>query len=111
MGVIFWASSQPGGGDLPEWSRVVAHFSEYALLGALWLWALHPGIGRTAWPAAAAISIVYAVSDEIHQSFVPGRFSDPFDVLVDSLGVAAALGLIYALDRASTRATQSQRSG
>ncbi len=111
MALIFWASSQTGGGEIPEWARVAAHFSEYALLAALWLWALHPSLGRSAWPLAAAISIAYAVSDEVHQSFVPGRFSDPLDVLVDSLGVATALTLIYARGRASTRATHSERSG
>jgi VanZ family protein len=111
MGLIFWSSSQTGGGDIPEWGRVVAHFSEYALLGALWLWALYPRLRRTAWPVAAAISVAYAISDEIHQSFVPGRFSDPFDVLVDSLGIATALVLVYARGRASTRSTQSQSSG
>ncbi len=96
MGLIFWSSAQSGGGDIPFWATVVAHFSEYALLGALWLWALYPLAGCAALPAAAAIALAYAISDEIHQSYVPGRDSDPFDVLVDSAGIAAALGLAYA---------------
>ncbi len=91
MALIFWSSSQTGGGEIPEWAHVVAHFLEYAALAALWIWALGPLLGSRAWPVAAAIALAYAVSDEIHQSFVPGRVSDPFDVLVDSAGVWAAL--------------------
>ena len=111
MGLIFWSSAQSGDGGVPFWATVVAHFTEYALLGALWLWALYPSVGRGAWPAAAAIAITYAVSDELHQSYVPGRDSDPFDVLVDAAGIATALGLAYARGRASTRPTQSRSSG
>jgi len=112
MALIFWSSAQSGGGDIPEWGHVVAHFLEYAALAALWIWALRPLIGDRAWPVAAAIALAYAVTDEIHQSFVPGRVSDPLDIVVDSLGIWAALLLAaYARDRASTRRTQSQSSG
>lgn len=33
------------------------------------------------------LSIIYAVLDEYHQSFVPGRYPNIFDVFVDSCGV------------------------
>lgn len=33
------------------------------------------------------IGTVYGISDEIHQYFVPGRFSDILDVLADSVGI------------------------
>jgi VanZ family protein len=111
MFLIFWSSSQSGGGDIPEWAHVVAHFAEYALLAALWCRALFPLIGRRAYAAAAAISFLYAISDEIHQASVPGRFSDPWDVVVDSLGITVALAALYARGRASTRRTHSQSSG
>jgi VanZ family protein len=112
MGLIFWSSAQSGDGDIPEWAHVLAHFCEYAALAALWIWALAPLIGRKAWPVAAALAFAYAISDEIHQSFVPGRVSDPVDVLVDAAGIVAALALgFYARGRASTRRTQSQSSG
>lgn len=89
--IFFFSADSDPGPDLPGYTRVIAHFSEYALLAALWLWALLPVLGRRALLAAAAISFLYALSDEYHQSFVPGRDADPFDVLVDSLGIAAAL--------------------
>jgi len=112
MGLIFWSSSQSGGGNIPEWAHVVGHFAEYAALAALWIWALGPLVGSRAWPVAAAIALAFAISDEIHQSFVPGRVSDGFDVLVDSLGVwAALLAAAYARGSSSTRRTQSHKSG
>jgi VanZ family protein len=40
------------------------------------------------------ISFLYAISDEIHQLFVPGRFSTMNDVLIDSFGMLLAI-LIY----------------
>ncbi|WP_082053577.1 VanZ family protein [Gordoniibacillus kamchatkensis] len=75
--------------------RKAGHVAEYALLAWLWMRTM-----RT-WPAgrsrlqaaaiAAAISIVYAASDEWHQTFVPGRTGHAVDVAVDAAGVAAAM--------------------
>ena len=97
MALIFYLSSRESvGPDLPAFTRVIAHFSEYALLAALWIWALAPSLGRRAFVAAAAISFLYAISDECHQSFVAGRDADPLDVLVDGLGIAAATWLLRA---------------
>lgn len=112
MGVIFWFSAKPPSGtDIPEWGRVVAHFSEYALLAWLWAWALHPELGKKAIAVSAAVCVVYAISDEFHQSFVDGRDSDLKDVMVDCIGITASLVLFQARGRASTRRTQSRSSG
>ncbi|MGH2987931.1 MAG: VanZ family protein [Solirubrobacterales bacterium] len=92
MAVIFYLSAQEAvGPDLPAWTRVVAHFGEYALLAALWVWALAPLLGRRALLVAAAIAFAYALSDEYHQSLVEGRDADPLDVLADAAGIAAAV--------------------
>ena len=40
---------------------------------------------------AALLTVLYAASDEFHQSFVPGRSAVASDVLVDSCGVIVAL--------------------
>jgi VanZ family protein len=94
MALIFWMSSRSTvGPDLPEFTRWIAHFTEYATLAALWFWALAPVLGRQALIAAAAISALYALSDEWHQSFVPGRDSDPKDFLIDCVGITAGLWL------------------
>ena len=101
MGLIFYLSAQQSvGPELPNFTRVIAHFSEYALLAGLWAWALEPYLGRRAILAAAAIAMLYAVSDEFHQSFVPGRDSDPIDVLVDCCGIAFGLWLSARLSSA-----------
>jgi VanZ family protein len=97
--VIFALSSIPdlgtglGGWDLAL--RKIAHAAEYAVLGALLLRA----VGREV--PAAALGIAYAVTDEIHQSFVAGRQGRPLDVLIDAAGVL--LG-VYLLGRAAKRA-------
>jgi VanZ family protein len=44
---------------------------------------------------AALLSALYGVSDEFHQSFIPGRFATVEDVVADSLG--ACFGVILAL--------------
>ena len=41
-------------------------------------------------PSQCAISLVYAVTDEFHQTFVDGRNGTPVDVLIDSIGIAIA---------------------
>ena len=91
MALIFYLSAQQSVGPSQTLLRDAGHFSQYALLALLWAWALAPALGRRALVAAAAISMAYAVSDEIHQSFVPGRDADPLDVLIDWCGIALAL--------------------
>jgi hypothetical protein len=87
--LIFGLSSVPDlGTGLGGWDlllRKIAHVAEYAILGAL----LARAVGRP-WPALA-LGVAYAVSDEIHQTFVPGRQGSPLDVAIDSLGVAAGV--------------------
>ncbi len=83
--VIFALSSVPDlGTGLGNWDlmlRKLAHAAEFALLGALLLRAL--GDARSAFAAGVA----YAISDEVHQRFVPGRLGSPLDVAIDSVGV------------------------
>lgn len=94
MGLIFYLSAQPSvGPDLAAWTRVVAHFVQFAALAALWVWALVPELGRRGLAVAAVISLLYAISDEYHQSFVEGRDSDVLDVVADAGGIGTALVL------------------
>ena len=74
--------------------RKLGHFTEYAILGALWFRGLaRSGVARP--PAAAwlalVISVACAVVDETHQSFVPSRTGSARDVLLDSMGALAAI--------------------
>jgi VanZ family protein len=90
--VIFAFSSIPSlSSGLGVWDTVLrkaAHMTEYAILGALLMRAL----GREL-PALVA-GIAYAVTDEIHQSFVEGRHGSPFDVAVDAVGVAVGIFIL-----------------
>ena len=61
--------------------RKTAHFGEYLLLGLGLRWALKSS--ALAWIIGAA----YAVSDELHQLFVPGRSCEVLDVCIDAAGV------------------------
>jgi VanZ family protein len=97
MGWIFWLSSQqalpPPPGISYAVAAIVGHFILYAVLTFLLLIALgSPRKINTALAAATlSIALGYALSDEFHQSFVPGRDAAIFDLLIDALGVLFAL--------------------
>jgi VanZ like family len=67
--------------------RKLAHATEYAILAALLVRAMRE---LPAW----ALSVVYALSDELHQHFVPGRAGRPLDVAIDATG--ALVGVLLA---------------
>jgi VanZ family protein len=91
--LIFGASSrsqiaEPG---IPNIDKV-AHFSVYGLLGTL-LVRTGRGGRLAPWLALAAASF-YGVTDEFHQSFVPGRMCEVADWVADTAGAALAI-LMY----------------
>jgi NAD-dependent oxidoreductase involved in siderophore biosynthesis len=92
--VIFALSSIPSlGTGLGTWDvalRKLAHVTEYAIFAFLVRRAL-------AAPAAFGLAVAYAMSDELHQSFVRGREGRPRDVAIDAVGIA--LGLLAARRR------------
>jgi len=98
--VIFALSSIPslstGLGVWDEILRKGAHLTEYAVLGMLLFRAFGSAL------PAFGVGVAYAITDEIHQHFVPGRHSSPFDVAFDACGVA--LGLLLLLFVQSDRA-------
>lgn len=75
--------------------RKLAHFCEYALLGAVSFCSFSFTLKRVSWFWGWCFSVIYAVTDEIHQLFIPGRACRAFDVLVDGSGAAA--GIIFAV--------------
>ena len=84
--------------------RKSAHFTEYAILSALWFRALRVRLSspwRIQWALlGVVISVTVAVLDEWHQSFVPSRTSSADDVLLDFCGAFfAQLVIWYALRR------------
>ena len=93
MALIFAFSHQPKGA-LPSygvWDLLVkkgAHIAAYAVLALL-----ARGAGLSLVPAAILAGL-YAISDEFHQTFIPGRNGTVADVLIDLVGVALGL-LLY----------------
>lgn len=87
--VVFGLSATPGlGTGLGGWDlalRKLAHAAEYAVLAVLCLRAT----GRPF--AAVLLAGLYAITDEVHQTFVEGRHGAPLDVVVDTAG--ATLGV------------------
>ena len=99
MVLIFVVSSLPSDDSdrtfLQLLIRKALHFGEYALLATLWWRALRTRLGpRPALIAAFSIAGAYAVTDEIHQSFVATRVGTPIDVLIDLAGAAVAIAVI-----------------
>jgi VanZ family protein len=99
MLLIFALSSMSAGnehhGTLYVVSRKVAHFCEYAVLLALWWRALTTKVSeRRALALALGIVLAYAISDELHQTFVTGRRGRPLDVGIDMIGAFAASAVI-----------------
>jgi VanZ family protein len=94
MGLIFYLSAQP---DLPTppsglATRLISSAAHVFLFGVLaWLWARAMGGRRYGLAAAFALTLLFALSDEFHQAFVPGRNPDAWDLVCDMVG--AALGL------------------
>jgi VanZ family protein len=89
--LIFALSSIPDlGTGLGGWDlvlRKLAHAAEYAVLGALLLRATAKA------GLAMVLGTIYAVSDEVHQAFVPGRMGSVLDVVLDAVGVVCGVAL------------------
>ncbi|MBI4300266.1 MAG: VanZ family protein [Chloroflexi bacterium] len=107
MGLIFYVSSRSqlptGHGALGEAVSFGGHLSEYAILGGLLRWALSARAGLL----TLAIAVLYALSDEFHQSFVPGRNASALDFLVDILAASLAIAALPRLLGAIRRSRRS----
>lgn len=76
--------------------RKSAHFTEYLVLGILLFNGFFSGKAMLKAVAYSLVAgICYAVSDEFHQYFVPGRTMRAFDVMIDGLGVFFGAGLMF----------------
>jgi VanZ family protein len=79
--------------------RKSAHFTEYAILGFWCSLAIYRHSPKTYIAKGAILATIicslYALSDETHQIFVPGRTPAAKDVVIDSAGAAFAIYLIY----------------
>ena len=106
MGLIYFLSDQP---DLPQapgaWPdtllKKTGHALGYGILA--WLY-LRPLRGRLCSATSSralsfGLAVLYGLSDEYHQTFVPGRNGTLWDVAVDGIGVCGAMLLDWWLQR------------
>lgn len=71
-------------------AKKIAHVSEFAILFAL----IFRAIGGK-WQLSFVLTMLYAVADEAHQSFVPGRTAALYDLGFDITGANIAAYLIW----------------
>jgi VanZ family protein len=92
-GVIFYFSSIPDLKTNLEYDfflRKIAHITEYLILTFLLYKAFRGSFNMNVFGLfmyPATFSLLYAISDEIHQYFVLGRNCSRRDVLIDSIGI------------------------
>jgi VanZ family protein len=101
---LFPRLSEHGVHNAVVFVRKCAHLSEYAVLAWLLWRALRKPVRKDIrpwrWSQAlwAALGVMlYAATDEFHQSFVPSRQASVADVLLDTSGGVLGLLLLYAI--------------
>jgi VanZ family protein len=109
MGLIFYLSAQPRlplvmPPGFPQIQDVIGHFTVYAVLVVLLRWALRGTGVRRPLLWALAITVLYSFTDEFHQSFVPNRHPDVFDLATDFAGAVTALLIVSWLSARRRRA-------
>ena len=103
MGIIFLVSGTPSHklpnfGSMETNVEMAGHLLGYALLSRAFLF----GLNNRDWKSlctAAILAMLYGVSDEIHQSFVPGRVASIADLGIDLVGILLSLLTIRFYER------------
>ena len=108
MGLLFVLSSQPTLPSAPgRWDvllKKAGHVLAYGVLAWLYRRALCQRLGEGRAPAtlrvvSIGLAVAYGLSDEYHQTFVPGRNGNLLDVAVDGGGACGAMLLDWWLER------------
>ncbi len=130
MGLIFFLSAQNGEessqtsgfiGDIlalifkgdvaQDVLRTFAHFTEYAVLGFLMYNVLYSFNVKFAPLTGITLSLLYAISDEIHQIFVPERAFQISDLTVDLGGIILGTTVIFLLFTIVTKISLKKKKG
>lgn len=84
--------------------RKTAHFTEYLILGILVLQLLsdYTKINKRMLIVSLIICYLYAVSDEVHQIFIPGRTAKVLDTFIDGAGSLVGI-VIYSIYQSKCR--------
>ena len=113
---IFWQSALPAEASKQESGLIVsqlaqwlqadeelisfvvrkgAHYTEYLFLGVSLFLTVRDLRKRASFWIPWAIGTLYAITDEVHQYFVPGRSCELRDVLIDACGVAVGVAIVW----------------
>lgn len=103
LGIIFYLSSLSFPGNIKYITNhdKIIHMTEYGILSLLLYIAIKNSFSFPNFfnisILAVMICIFYGITDEFHQSFVPYRQADLFDVMADSAGAISMQAIIYIL--------------
>jgi VanZ family protein len=108
MMAIFLLSSTPSNqipnfGTWDVWVKKGSHLVGYGLLAQSYRYGFGGKKLNADWKVGT-LAILYAISDEFHQSFVPGRNASVIDLGIDAIGISLSLLGAY-IYRRSGRAT------
>lgn len=100
-GLIFYFSAQPGNGfhspgTIYFLERKAFHVLEFMILAGLLYWAFRGDFSKIESIKKSLIfALIFAFTDEWHQTTVPGRDGALRDVGIDFLGIALAVLIIF----------------
>ncbi len=91
MALIFALSATPDlSSGLGAWDVLLRKLAHITIFAVLWITLARAARWRRP-ILATVVAILYAISDELHQSSVDGRHGSPVDVAIDALGIGLAL--------------------
>jgi VanZ family protein len=96
---IFGPVSDPSWAEIHHLIRKSGHFIGYGLLGLAWLRAWWMTLPRSIFVQDAVLALLgtamTASADEYHQTFLPNRTGNPWDVLIDCCGAITLQFVVY----------------
>ncbi|MBI5198868.1 MAG: VanZ family protein [Nitrospirae bacterium] len=104
LNALFPEASQSTLSKIHSFIRKSGHFIEFAILSLLWVRTLRKVWEERHYPfylVSFFLSVIYAIVDEFHQSFVSERTASLLDIFIDSAGAASSLFFlkIYVISR------------
>ena len=102
MTIIFLLSHQPRVMDgLPPITGLdkLLHFAAYFVLAMSWIIAFSKNNISNLNLKTGILSLLYAFSDEFHQTFVPTRAFEVLDLVADGVGIFLALKFSHLVQR------------
>ena len=90
--------------------RKVAHFTEYTVFGLSLGLTANAYFGTKWWISLSSwgFGVLYAATDEYHQTFVPGRYGSVKDVIIDSMGLALGVVITYFIFHKKSKETKTK---